>query len=453
MKGNLLRVVTLSAIISFVFQFVMLPEAWALGSGGFGNQVVGLRALGKGNSTTAQPEDASTVYMNPAGMPFLEGVQLESGVTFEILQFEHKSTSGDPAQADKSLIKVPHAFVSTGNALGDRLSIGFGMTAPYGLLTEWKEQSFARFVATRSEIALIDYNPVIAYKVLDNLAIAAGMFLYDSNVALNKKVNVTKVNSTLGEASPTGNQIGSQQIKGDDTAWGYNFGLYYEPTENHHLGATYRSNATLRYRGRLRITGLTSTAAAVFGGSAYETSTTSKMTVPASAEWGYAYIPDSKRWLWEVDGAYTWWNSIERTRFDFPEESGATRLAVLNSDNPFPRDWRGTVSLGTGFEYKAKDWLKLRTGYVFYQTPVPGDHFEPSLPDADRHFFTGGFGIEKGNFRADAAYALIVAEKRNIDNTVGNASDSSSIDGNVSSIDGKFSGLHHLFGVNISWRF
>ncbi len=453
MQQNHVRVATLSVIVSFLFQFIPLPDVWALGSGGFSNQVVGLRSLGKGNSTTAQPEDASTVYMNPAAMPFLDGMQTEEGVTFEILQFEHKAPNGNETQGEKSIISVPHAFMTTGNALTDRFSIGFGVTAPFGLMTEWDQDTFAKFAATQTELVVSDYNPVIAYKVTDNLAIAGGAIIYDSYVSLKKMVNVTKMNSSLGEGSPTGNQTGAQQIKGDDSVWGYNLALYYEPTVNHHLGATYRGPSTLEYDGHYRVTGLTSTAAAVFGGSAYQTKTTSKMTLPQSMELGYSYTPDSKKWVWELDGAWTGWNSIERTRFDFPDETNATRLAVLNTDNPFGRDWRSTVSAGTGFEYRAKDWLKLRTGYYFYQTPVPGDHLEPSLPDSDRHAFTGGLGFEKGNFRADAAYALVIAEKRRIDNTVANASDSSAIDGRVSSIDGEYSGLHHLFGINLSWRF
>jgi len=452
MKKTGLKFTALFVVLFFFVQMVIVPEVLALGSGGFSNQVVGLRALGKGNSAVASPEDASTVYMNPAGMPFLKGMQSEKGITFEVLQFEHKNPAGNETRGEKSLIKVPHGFFTTGNAINDRFSLGLGMSAPYGLQTEWDDQSFARFVATESELVIIDYNASLAYKVTDNFAIAGGMSFYDSSVALNKKVNVTAVNFSLN-SSVTPNVIGSQQLKGDDTALGYNLALFYQPNENHRMGATFRSKAEFRYKGRISLAGLTGISSTTFGGSHYETRLESKLTLPESFEVGYAYTPDSKKWTWEVDGAWTGWDSVERARYDWPEESSAARLAILNVDNPFPRDWRSTYSVGTGYEYRAKDWLKLRTGYLFYQTPVPGDHFEPSLPDTNRHFFTGGFGIEKGNFRADAAYALVIAPKRSIDNTVGNSSDTNAIDGTVSSIDGDFGSLNHLFGVNISWAF
>ena len=447
------RLITLSVIFSFFLQPILLPEAWALGSGGFSNQVVGLRALGKGNSATASPEDATTVYMNPAGQAFLDKPQLETGVTFEVLQFEHSSFNS--TQNEKSVIPVPHFFFTTGNSIDDHLSFGFGVTAPYGLLTEWDDTSFARFQATKTELTIIEYNPVIAYRVSDNFALAAGFSFSDSNANLQKKVNVTRTNRDLGEGSPAINQIGHQEIKADGYGYGYNFGLYYEPGENHHFGATFRSKVSTQYKGRLRLAGLSSTFAAAFGGTTYETRTESKLTLPESIEMGYAYTPTSKKWAWEADFAWTGWDSIESTIYEWPEESNATRLAVLSpaNVNPFPRDWKSTISIGTGFEYKALDWLKLRTGFYYYETPVPGDHLEASLPDVDRYSFTSGIGIERGNFRLDAAYVLIVGDGRRINNSVADAFDSSTTDGNASTLDGVFDSLSHLFGFNLSWVF
>ena len=451
------RALFFSLTFLVTIQNVALPDAWALGSGGFSNQVVGLRTLGKGNSAVAYPDDATTVYMNPAGMPFLKGSEIETGATFEVLQFEHKSTSGVETQNEKSVITVPHAFATTGNTLNDRFSFGFGVAAPYGLMTEWDDQSFSKFHATVTELTIIEYNLVAAYKVTDHLAVALGGSYFDSNANLQKKVNVTAVNRDLGEGgAATGNVTGHQEIKADGYAWGYNAAIYYEPTENHHFGATFRGRVSTQYKGRLRITGLTSTASAAFGGgSTYETRTESKSTLPESVELGYAYTPPSKKWTWESDFAWTGWNVNEATTYEWPEESNTTRLLVLNAAgvNPFPRDWKSTISMGTGLEYHLCDWLDLRTGYVFYETPVPGDHFETSLPDANRHFFTNGFGIKKGNFRMDAAYVLIVPQTRSINNTVANGSDTSAIDGRASSLDGEYSGLHHLFGVNFAWVF
>lgn len=454
MKTAWVKTCIVSTILSFLIQEASLQSSWALGSGGFGNQVVGLRALGKGNSATASPEDATTVYMNPAGMAFIDGPELEAGTTFEILQFEHSSPSGTPTEGEKDVIPVPHFFYTTGNAIDDRLSFGFGVDAPFGLMTEWDDQSFSQFHATVTELAVIEYNPVVAYRVTDNFALAAGVSFFDSIANLQKKVNVTALNRDLGEGSPTSNQTGTQEIKADAWGIGYNFALYYEPTENHHFGATFRSKVSTQYKGRLRLTGLTSTSAAVFG-STYETRTESKLTLPESIELGYAYTPPTKKWTWETDFAWTGWDSVESTIYEWPEETNATRLAVLNAAgvNPFPRDWKSTISVGTGFEYRLWEWLALRTGYYFYETPVPGDHFETSLPDANRHSFTGGVGFEKGDFRLDAAYVLIKPEHRGINNTVANGSDSSAIDGRASSLDGEYSGLHHLFGLTASWVF
>ncbi len=451
------RIVAVVVLFLFV-QMMVLPEALALGSGGFSNQVVGLRALGKGNSATASPEDATTVYMNPAGMAFLDESELETGVTFEVLQFGHKTFGGNPTENEKSVISVPHLFFTTGNDLDERLSFGFGMAAPYGLITEWDDASFARFQATNTELTLIEFNPVVAYRVSDDFSVAGGFSFWDSTARLEKKVNVSRTNSDLtGGVETTPNLVGHQEITADGHGVSYNFGLYYEPNENHRFGTTFRSKASIQNKGRLRLSGLSGTFATAFGGSTYETRTESKLTLPESIEMGYAYTPDSKKWTWEADFAWTGWDAVEATIYEWPQETGATRLLVLNpaNVNPFPRDWKSTISVGTGFEYKALDWLKLRTGYYFYETPVPGDHFEASLPDTDRHNFTGGLGVEWKDVTVDAAYVLIVGDARRINNSVADPFDSTSCcsDNGASNLDGIYDSLSHLFGVNVSWRF
>ena len=62
-------------------------------------------------------------------------------------------------------------------ALGD-LSVGIGLTAPFGSLTRWPNDGPFKTATTFSALPLMDIKPTLAYKVTESLSLGLGADIY-----------------------------------------------------------------------------------------------------------------------------------------------------------------------------------------------------------------------------------------------------------------------------------
>jgi long-subunit fatty acid transport protein len=139
------------------------------------------------------------------------------------------------------------------------------------------------------------------------------------------------------------------------------------------------------------------------------------------------------------------WSSIKEEKIDYPSESDAGRLSVLNDGNPVPKNWHSAFAYALGIEYKVNDILRLRTGYLFHKTPIPQANFDTSLPDSSSNTVTLGAGIDLNkNIRLDLAYAAMFYDERKIDNNVGSASGAS--------IDGEYNTLINVYLLTLTFK-
>ena len=66
------------------------------------------------------------------------------------------------------------------------MSFGLGLYSPYGLGLEWPDQAPFRALAKEGRISYVTLNPVIAWKVLPSLSIAAGPTVNYSEAKLTR---------------------------------------------------------------------------------------------------------------------------------------------------------------------------------------------------------------------------------------------------------------------------
>ena len=62
-----------------------------------------------------------------------------------------------------------------------------------------------------------------------------------------------------------------------------------------------------------------------------------------------------------------------------------------------------------GVEYDALDWLTLRAGYVFDQSPMTERYEDYLVPTDDRHIYSFGVGFKWEAWTLDLSYAYIDA--------------------------------------------
>jgi long-chain fatty acid transport protein len=427
----------LCLLVAVMVSFVLLglnSYAFALGSGGFRNEAaLDAEANGKAAAFVAQADSPSAVHFNPAGLVQLDGNNVRIGYTYEAPRNFHSDTSGVESKMQREAFYIPNFYFVTDMGSED-LRFGLSATSPYGLSTDWADDSFSRYQATESSLEFYQLNPTVAYKVNDVLSLGFGIDYMTSHISKHKRMA-----AVLGE--------GDFQLKGDDDAWGYNIGVLVRPSDRHSIGLSYRSEIELKYKGVMSVNDLSATAQALysFPSSHYTTDIRTNLTLPKTVAAGYAFKPNDRLTV-EVDCEWTGWSSIQEDSVTYPNEGNASRLSLLNSGNPASKDWNDSLAYGIGAEYEATDKLELRCGYLFYQNPIPAANFDTSLPDSDRHGFTLGCGYKlKDNLTLDASYFGVVYVERDVTNDVATASGAD--------LDGKYDGYMNIISVGLTYKY
>lgn len=333
-----------------------------------GFQLLEQNASGLGNAfagSAAVAEDASTVFWNPAGMALLPGKQFVVGVD-AVRPSAKFSNSGSVAATGRPLGSnggdagdwggVPFGYFTM--QIAPSLTFGLGLSAPFGLKTEYDSDWAGRFLAVKSEIKTININPSIAWKVNDQVSLGFGVNWQRVDAELTRKVNAVA-------AEPLA------KIEADDDAWGYNLGAIFQVSPTTRIGASYRSE--IKYD-------LTGNATFEAPASALNTPIKADIKLPD------VFILSAVQQLgdkWEMLGDISWtgWSKLEK--LTIKRASGTT----LTEEN---LQWRDTFRVAFGANYKYSDQWKIRMGIAFDQSPVEDQFRLPRVPDNDRTWLSIG---------------------------------------------------------------
>ncbi|MCA9409218.1 MAG: outer membrane protein transport protein, partial [Candidatus Omnitrophica bacterium] len=297
--------------------------------------------------------------------------------------------------------------------------------------------SFSRYVATKTELTNIDSMLTVSYAINDNISMGVGMIYDVSEISKSKALNQQPGSD------------GFSQLKGEDDAFGYTVSGLFKVNEKHQFGLQYRSIIESNYVGKVHLDSLSDAGstplATIFGGANYTTRAEASLTLPQSIVLGYSFRP-TDRWVINLDAEWMDWSTVEQERVSFPDESNATRLAVLTTSTSSDKDWKSVMSIGVGTEYKFSEETRLRAGYFWHQTPIPEGTFDTTLPDSDSHGFNLGFGVDMTeDLTLDLAWTGIMYEKRDVNNAIGNSVGAD--------LDGKYRNFTNLFIATLNYSF
>jgi long-chain fatty acid transport protein len=441
------------------FLVVLLFAATSAMAGGFRLPEAGAKAMSMGFAFTAQANDPSAIYFNPAGIVQLEGQNIMVGLTY-IKANGADFTGTTPltlntgtglfdsrSETQKDLdFFVPNAYWT--RKASPNFAYGVGIFVPFGLGQEYENRttSIFRNQVTKVDIMTFVVNPTVAWKVNDVLSVGAGIdFMYGQ--AKLSQAGVVR----LGAAPLDQVNIFQLDLDGDGTAWGYNFGVLLTPTNNLKIGANYRSSFKLELDGAdvdLRDINNTIpfvppgpfTAAQVFGGTSFHTEASATINMPATFALGVAYIRN--RLTLEVDLDWTFWHTFKTLAIDIRDNNGLLPDAVR------PEDWEDKMAVYFGAEYRVTDPLALRLGFRYDPTPVPANTMSPLLPDSDKMYYCAGAGYKVRNWTFDLAYMYVDKKDRTVNNQINVAPPSIG-----SGFNGTWSGDSHLVAFDIGYKF
>ncbi|GAB4168038.1 MAG: outer membrane protein transport protein [Geothermobacteraceae bacterium] len=419
--------------------FVALLCLFSIGqahASGFAVFTQGARGLGQANAVVAHDTGASSLYFNPALLSRVSGLRVEAGTTMVYADREYTSSLIGITESGDESARYPSHFYLTGQ-FSSNLSGGVGVFFPFGLSTEWDSRWEGRYIATRSDLATVNINPVLAWQVTDRISLAGGVDIIHLEAELERQINSTALGVVLNPPGGFGLLSDSgQMFSGDGWGIGYNLGLLVDIRQDLHFGATFRSHVDVAVDGDLDFS--IPADAAMLSAVLTDTTGHADVRLPSQATFGLAWDVTDQL-VMEVGARWEDWSSTGelRVRLDRP--------VLGQTYDVTPRGWDDTWAFNIGGSYRVNDSLILLAGYLYSDNPVPDSTFDPSIPDADAHLFTLGAGITRGKWQFDLAYGFEHHPAREKNNLIGAALGAAA--------NGKYSSNIHLAAMSLGYRF
>ena len=236
-----------------LFVAAATSSLWAAGAAASGFQLLEANASGLGNAyagSAAVAEDASTIFFNPAGMTKLQKNEVSLGFAAVNTSYEFSNTSsstgaltstGDGGNAG-GLGLVPNAYYSYG--INKDTFIGIGISAPFGLKTEYDSPWIGGAQAVLFDIKTANLNPSIAYRINEKVSIGGGFSYMKMDAEYQRLAAVS--------AAGAGTTV---DLKADGGAWGWNIGAIFDVSKSTALGFSYRSSVKQELDGTLNFSG------------------------------------------------------------------------------------------------------------------------------------------------------------------------------------------------------
>ncbi|MBO6548180.1 MAG: transporter [Rhizobiales bacterium] len=400
-------------------------------AGGFAIREQSTSSLGAAFAGNAAGYDLSTIYWNSAGIATAgKGLTTESHASVllpsaEIDAADNQALAQNVGGLFGGLPSGPNdidkvAFVPASYAawrINDKLTIGYGFNAPFGLASEADENVYAgQYDFREAELKTFNFNPVVGYQVSDTLAIGVGLQAQFADLNLKQAV----ITGGAAVNDPSAN------VNVEDWGFGFTAGLLWRPVKGTSIGVGYRSRIENTLEGTLDIDGLPSRTQFVKA----DLDLPEIVTVSLRQD-----ITSNLRVL----GTFEWTNwSIFKTVELLDKDTGAA-VTTINPGNvaagaqplTIEGNWDDGYFLSGGIEYDYSDQLTLRTGIAYEWSPIQkATQRLVTVPDADRLWLSVGATYKYNeNVTFDLAYTHIFVDDGDILRPTGLVAESeSSID-------------------------
>ena len=420
---------------------VLLLTASTSFAAGFRLPEAGAKAMGMGFAFTAQADDPSAIYFNPAGLTQLKGQNVMLGGTYvrenggEFTGTTPLTGGASASETQKTLnFFIPNAYYTKTTDDG-YFAYGVGIFSPFGLGQEYnnKDTSIFRNQITKIDLQTIVVNPTIAFKINEVLSVGVGIDYMWGKAILEKTPVAPGVGNLYN--SKLESDWGS-----DGDAWGYNFGVLLKPTENLRIGANYRSQFNLEIKNGDVTISKTSPAygSGLLGPTPTNTQGSATIAMPATFALGVAYTMG--RLTVEADADWTFWSSFRSLPITIQDPVPT----LFSTDTP--KQWEDVCAVRFGAEYRVIDPLALRAGVAYDPSPVPSSTMGPELPDSDRMQYMVGAGYKVGRWTIDVAGMYIDKKDRTVNNQAITAAGGTGF-------NGTWTGDAWLAGLDVAYNF
>jgi long-chain fatty acid transport protein len=453
------RVTQISALALGIAGALAFGQAQA---SGFQLKENSVKATGRAYAGSgAAAGDASVVINNPAAMTLFDESVVQADIHAIDLSYEIDAggtdafgrplTGGDGGNAG-SVAAVP--ALSAIFPLGDSgVTFGAAISAPFGLKTEYEDGWVGRYHALESDVRIVDLNLAFSVDISERFSLGAGLIVERAEVTLSNAIDFGSAVCTPSAATgglpppfclPLGSNVyGPQQndgkavIEGEDTGFGWTFGMHLRPTDNLSFGLSHRSEIDLELEGEADFTvpaNVVPILAVGRPGQFVDTDVTAPLTTPSITTFSAAWqVTDAFALMADVSA--TDWHSLEAIDINYASPQP-------NTVEDF--DWEDTMFYSIGAEFALNEAFTLRAGLAYDETPVQDETRTPRLPDNDRNWFSiGATWAPSETLEISGAYTRIMVDDPELD----------IVSTSGSRLVGEAEGHANIFGVSAQYKF
>lgn len=413
--------------------------------------------------------DVTAIFNNPAILGSLNtdniyvgGSYISPNVSMHNAKATHSFSDGidpaTPAGLESVTGKDDQSSVAAGafvpvlyadKVLGHGLVAGFSVTAPWGMSTNYDNNSVVRFMALETSLKTVNMSPMLAWKVNDDLSVAAGFQAQYADAEFSNYDGI-QANSPIAPWVPNMVTDHPTDVAGNGWAYGYTLGVLFKPAKNTHIGISYRSELDYDLKGtanQYTVKGEIPPALPPSTDTPYNSSTpaTASFVTPAVLNLSITQKINSK-WVVSSTEQVTFWHSLQSIKIKMPKAYATETDMDLN--------WQDSWMVSLGAEYLASKQLTLRSGVAYDQTPTNDTDRDVRIPDSNRTWLTfGGTYQINHRFTVDAAYEHIFMQDQKIDATqnVGVHKDVDPLE--INNVQADFSGSASIFALGINYKF
>jgi long-chain fatty acid transport protein len=401
----------------------------------------------------AQASDASTIFFNPAGIALLKQGELQFGAQLLMPQANFTNQGSRYNLPNTPINGMPLSGGNDGNGgvnhvlpniylsqpvfrspqYGD-LTVGIGLSVPFGLETDYSPGWVGRYVALRSKLSTFDIQPTIAYRLFDRISLGASLDIQYASARFTQAIDfglagsqalgqfeqalpallaargvpaaaipgvVSATNQAFNNAGfVPGGHDGVTEVTGNDWSVGFTLGAifeYWKGDDNSffqdgRFGVSYRSGISHNLKGTAEFRNVPVIAAAgapvqfpqpnLFQNVFFNQDASAQLNLPEIYHFSL-YQRFARQFAMMGDIAWTRWSTLQSVPIVFQNPGTPTNTLRLN--------YQDTFRYAVGFEWYAAKNFTLRLGFAYDETPIPGADFRtPRIPDSNKYFLSAG---------------------------------------------------------------
>jgi long-chain fatty acid transport protein len=413
--------------------------------------------------SAAAKNDVSAMFINPATLGNLTSNQVYLGASIifpniELSDARARHTVNIPGLPPTSIsanvfgdddqnniassATVPVGYF--GYRINEQLVAGLAIVAPYGLTTDYNEDSVLRFDALNSSVRTVDIVPTIAWAFNDHFMVGAGFqaqYMKAHFSQFNGPYTGTVIDDLIAAQQPT-------HLYGQDWGFGYTLGVLFNSDPCTRWGLSYRSSITENLEGSgQQFISPGPTVPAPSNHFPFNADSAVKGSTKTPGFLTFSAARDFATWTLKGTIQRNFWSVFDKLSINMPE-AYATNFTIQTK-------WEDTWFASLGAEYRTNEHWTVRGGLAYDQTPTKDAYRDPRIPDNDRYWITLGTTYAYNqHFSIDGSYAHFFSPEQKVSVTqASGVSATSTVPLEVNTVSGKYNSYVDIIAVALRYSF